>query len=87
MAEDAHLPPEGSGFSSVAMAQNARSKEAVDQILSEAVPAGAKILKPAEDVFWVGYSGHFVDPDGYPQEIAWNPGFEIFEDRSIKLPD
>ena len=35
LAEDAKLPGGGSGFGGVAMAQNARSKEEVDQILAE----------------------------------------------------
>jgi predicted lactoylglutathione lyase len=87
LAEDAKLPGGGSGFGGVAMAQNARSKEEVDQILAEAVAAGGKLLKPAEEVFWGGYSGYFADPDGNPWEIAWNPSFEILEDGSIRLPD
>jgi hypothetical protein len=87
LAEDARLPPEGSGFGGFALAQNVRSKQEVDRILAAAVAAGAKLLKPAEDVFWGGYSGYFSDPDGYPWEIAWNPGFEISEDGSIRLPD
>jgi len=87
LAEDAHLSPDGSGFGGVALSQNARSREEVDRILAEAVAAGAKLLKPAEEVFWGGYSGYFADPDGYPWEIAWNPGFEILDDGSIKLPD
>ncbi len=87
LAEDAKLPPEGSGFCGVALAQNVRSKEEVDRVLAEAVVAGATLLKAAQDVFWGGYSGYFADPDGYPWEIAWNPGFEILEDGSIKLPD
>ncbi len=87
LAEDAQLSPDGSGFGGVALAQNARSKEEVDRILAEAVAAGAKLLKPTQDVFWGGYSGYFADPDGFPWEIARNPGFEILDDGSIKLPD
>lgn len=87
LAEDARLPSDGSGFGGFALAQNVRSKQEVDRILAEAVAAGAKLLKPAEDVFWGGYSGYFADPDGHPWEIAWNPGFKILQDGSIKLPD
>ena len=35
--------------------------------------AGAEIVKPAQDVFWGGYSGYFRDPDGHVWEIVWNP--------------
>jgi uncharacterized glyoxalase superfamily protein PhnB len=64
-----------------------RSREEVDSVLAEAVAAGAKLLKPAQDVFWGGYSGYFSDPDGFPWEIAWNPHFPMAEDGSIRIPD
>ena len=77
---------EGSGFSGVALAQNTRSRDEVDEILEEAEAAGGKILKPAENTFWGGYAGYFSDPDGHIWEIAWNPFWQIKEDGSIKLP-
>ena len=86
LAEDACLPSEGSGFGGITLAQNVRSEEAVDQLLAEAEQAGARILKPAQRVFWGGYCGYFADPDGYPWEVAWNPGFEILPDGSLRLP-
>jgi uncharacterized protein len=44
------------------------------------------LLKPAQEAFWVGYSGYFADPDNFPWEVAWNPSFPIAEDGSIGLP-
>ncbi len=38
-------------------------------MLEEAERAGARILKPAKDTFWGGYSGYFADPDGHPTVI------------------
>jgi uncharacterized glyoxalase superfamily protein PhnB len=32
-------------------------------------PAGARIIKKAQKIFWDGYSGYFADPDGYPNQI------------------
>ena len=87
LAEDAGVPEAGSGFRGFALAYNARSKEDVDAVLDEAVAAGATLVKPAEDVFWGGYSGYFADPDGFLWEVAWNPFFPIGEDGSITLPD
>ncbi len=87
LAEDAKLPPgEPGGFGGFTLAHNARSREEVDEILSEAAAAGAKILKPAEDVFWGGYSGYFADPDGHPWEVAWNPFFPLRENGTLALP-
>ena len=77
LADDVGIDTEGSGFSGVTLAHNVRSREEVDTMLAVAVAAGAKLVKPAEDVFWGGYSGYFSDPDGYLWEIAWNPHFWI----------
>lgn len=77
LAEDARVPAEGSGFAGLTLAHNVRSKEAVDEILQQAVTAGATIVKPAEDAFWGGYSGYFADPDGHLWEVAWNPYFPL----------
>jgi hypothetical protein len=73
LAEDAKVPNEGSGFGGFSLAHNRPSKDAVDATLNEAVAAGGRLVKPAEDVFWGGYSGYFADPDGFLWEVAWNP--------------
>jgi len=86
LAEDAQLPPGDPGFSGVTIAHNARTKEEVDALLDEAEQAGATILKPAQDVFWGGYSGYFADPDGHAWEVAWNPFFEIDGDGNVIMP-
>jgi uncharacterized protein len=85
LAADAKLPAEGSGFGGVTLAYCARSREEVDAVLAEAAAAGATILKPAQDVFWGGYSGYFADPDGHPWEVAWNPEWTIAADGSVRL--
>lgn len=87
LAEDAGVSAERSGFYGFSLAYNARTREEVDAVLAEAVAKGAQLVKPAEDVFWGGYSGYFSDPDGFLWEVAWNPGFAIGEDGSITLPD
>ncbi|MDR3500098.1 MAG: VOC family protein [Parvibaculum sp.] len=86
LAEDAGLADAGSGFGGIALAQNMRTQEAVDQLMAEAERAGARIVKPAQKVFWGGYSGYFADPDGHLWEIAWNPGFALDADGSLRLP-
>jgi uncharacterized protein len=77
LAEDAGIEDTGGSFGGIALAYNARSKADVDAALAEAKQAGARILKPAHDVFWGGYSGYFADPDGHVWEVAWNPGWTI----------
>jgi catechol 2,3-dioxygenase-like lactoylglutathione lyase family enzyme len=85
LAADARLPDGGATFSGIALAYNTRSREEVDRTLAEAEAAGATILKPAEDAFWGGYCGYFADPDGHPWEVAWNPGWTMLEDGSVRL--
>jgi catechol 2,3-dioxygenase-like lactoylglutathione lyase family enzyme len=73
LAEDATVPAEGSGFAGFALAHNVESEEQVRAVLQQAVDAGATLVKPAQKVFWGGYSGYFADPDGHLWEVAHNP--------------
>lgn len=59
------------------MAHNVASREEVDAVLAEAEAAGARIIKPAAETFWGGYSGYFADPDGFQWEIATGSGLPI----------
>lgn len=77
LAEDAAVSQEGSGFRGVTLAHNVKSKEEVNSVISQAIGAGATLVKEAQDVFWGGYSGYFSDLDGHLWEIAWNPHFWI----------
>jgi len=87
LAEDAMLPDDAPGakFGGIALAYNGRDKLEVDRVLAEAKAAGATILKPAQDVFWGGYSGYFADLDGYPWEVAFNPHWPLEADGSLKM--
>jgi uncharacterized protein len=87
LAKDANVAPDGQGFSGISLAYNARTRAEVDSVLEAAVAAGAKLIKPAKEAFWGGYSGYFSDPDGFLWEVAWNPSFAIAEDGSVRLPD
>jgi len=73
------------GFSGVTLAHNTRSKADVDELLKKAVSLGATLEKPAQDVFWGGYSGYFSDPDGYLWEIAYGDCWEFNEDGSLVI--
>lgn len=85
LAKDANVSAEGGGFTGFSLAYNARSREEVDSVLAEAVNAGAKLLKPAQEAFWGGYSGYFADPDDFLWEVAWNPFFPIAENGAIQI--
>jgi uncharacterized protein len=87
LAKDSNVAWDGQGFAGLTIAYNARNREEVDEVITEAKAAGAKVLKPAQEAFWGGYSGYFSDPDGFPWEVAWNPYFSIADDGSLRLPD
>ena len=87
LAKDANVDASGDGFRGFSLAFNARNREEVDAVLTEAKNVGAKILKPAQEAFWGGYSGYFADPDGFLWEVAWNPFFPIAADGAIQIPD
>lgn len=70
LAEDATVADDGGGFSGVTLAHNVASERAVDAVLAEAAAAGGRIVKPAQDTFWGGYSGYFADPDDHLWEVA-----------------
>jgi uncharacterized glyoxalase superfamily protein PhnB len=87
LAKDANIAESGQGFGGIALAYNARSREEVNAVLAEAEAAGARLLRPAQEAFWGGYSGYFSDPDGFPWEVSWNPSFPLAEDGSLRLPN
>ncbi len=86
LAEDAGVSDSGEGFRAVSLAINLESKEAVDRALAFAETCGGKLVQPAREVFWGGYSGYFADPDGHLWEIAYNPIFKLDENGRMPLP-
>jgi len=87
LAEDISpdFPAKRARFPGITLAHNTRTKEEVDEILSDVEAAGGKIEKPAQKTFWGGYSGYFSDPDGYIWEVAWAEAWEFNEDGSLVI--
>jgi len=77
LAKDAHVSAERSGFHGVALAINLASEAEVDAAFEHIESIGTVILKPAEHVFWGGYSGYFADPDAHAWELAYNPHWPL----------
>jgi uncharacterized glyoxalase superfamily protein PhnB len=77
LAEDATVSPEGSGFESFTLAHNVHSEKEVDEVVAQAIGAGATLVKKPQKVFWGGYSGYFKDLDGHLWEVAYNPLFWV----------
>lgn len=77
LAEDATVSFEGGGFESFTLSHNVSSEQDVDDVVSQAVKAGATLVKEPQKAFWGGYSGYFKDLDGHLWEVAYNPLFWV----------
>jgi catechol 2,3-dioxygenase-like lactoylglutathione lyase family enzyme len=87
LAEDAGLSPGRSGeWGGITLSQNVPTKAEVDAALQRAQQAGGRISRAAQEVFWGGYSGYFLDPDGHAWEIAYNPHWGLTPDGRVVLP-
>lgn len=82
---DENNPPGKSGFSGITLAYNGKSVEEVDEVMKKAEAAGGKIVKPAQKVFWGGYSGYFTDPDGYYWEVAYGEMWQFDENDMLVI--
>lgn len=77
LAEDAQVASEGNGFAGFSLVHNVPSENEVDEVVGQAVAAGATLVKKPQKVFWGGYSGYFKDLDGHLWEVAHNPLFWV----------
>lgn len=73
LARDMGLTEAELGTGGMTLACNTRTRDEVAQVMAQAEAAGARILRPAHDVFWGGHIGYFADPDGHVWEVAFNP--------------
>lgn len=72
------------GTGGMTLGYNTRTREEVAQVLDRAKAAGARILKPAHDVFWGGHIGYFADPDGHIWEVAFNPYSPLSQEGAFR---
>lgn len=85
LAADAQQPDTAAGFAGITFSLNAKNESEVDAILVEVVKAGGTLVKPAQKVYWGGYSGYFKDLDGHLFEVAFNPFWELDEEDNLKI--
>lgn len=85
LAADATVKNTGAEFAGLTLSHNAKSEKEVDEILALVQQLGATIVKPAQKVFWGGYSGYFKDLDEHLFEVAYNPFWEFDGQGNLKL--
>lgn len=84
LARDMGLSVVELGTGGMTLGYNTRTREEVAQVLDRASAAGARVLKPAHDVFWGGHIGYFADPDGHIWEVAFNPFAPLSQDGAFR---
>jgi catechol 2,3-dioxygenase-like lactoylglutathione lyase family enzyme len=89
LADDATVPnsPKPPAFRGMTLSRMCGSDQEVDAVLTHALSIGAKLLKPAANTFYGGYSGYFADPDGHAWEVVRAPGFTFLPDGRAVAPD
>lgn len=75
IAHDATVPESGRSPTEFTIGHNVACEAEVDEVMAEAVKAGARVVKPAQKTFWGGYAGYFQDPDDHLWEVVYNPAF------------
>lgn len=73
LAYDAGISATPRSPTEFSLGHNVGSREEVDAVMAQAERAGARVVKPAQETFWGGYLGYFMDPDDHLWEIVWNP--------------
>jgi uncharacterized glyoxalase superfamily protein PhnB len=77
LAKDANIASDGQGFEGFTLSHNVETEAEVNEVIENAIAAGATLIKKPQKVFWGGYSGYFKDLDGHLWEVAHNPFFWI----------
>lgn len=74
------------GVTGLTLSHNVERREDVTSTIEEMVAAGATVLKPAQDGAFGGiFHGHVADPNGVVWEIAYNPGWQVADDGTVRL--
>ncbi len=73
IAHDAGIAEGVRSATEFTLGHNVRSASEVDDVMRQAIAAGATLVKAAQPTFWGGYAGYFQDPDGHLWEVVFNP--------------
>lgn len=73
LAADAQVDGNAPAYKGFTLAYNLGSEQEVNDLMEKLAAAGVKVVKPAEKVFWGGYSGYIADVENNLWEIAYNP--------------
>ena len=86
LALDSGIDDDGARWGGITLAHNVGAREEVNSVIELARSNGAEITREPAETFYGGYAGVFRDLDGHAWEIAYNPGFGLNDDGSVRLP-
>ncbi|MDP8956941.1 MAG: VOC family protein [Actinomycetota bacterium] len=86
ISHDAGIPEAPRSPTEFTIGHNVGSRQAVDEVMAQALEAGATIVKSAHETFWGGYAGYFQDPDDHLWEVVWNPEMHADDERRDGRP-
>lgn len=72
------------GTGRVSFAHNVDSAAEVDASVDRVEAAGGTVLKAPQETFF-GYHAYVADPDGFRWEIAYNPGWSVTDDGTVRI--
>ncbi len=75
----------GDSYGGITLAHNVATKPEVEEVMTTAERAGARIVKAAHTAEWGGTVGYFADPDGHLWEVAHNPFWKLEADGRVTL--
>lgn len=82
---DLQLPGVQPAPSGLTLSHNVDGPAEVDEVITQAVSAGATLLKSPQRADFGGYHGHFADPNGVVWEVCHNPGWHVDADGTVRI--
>jgi catechol 2,3-dioxygenase-like lactoylglutathione lyase family enzyme len=82
---DLELPDAQPAPAGLTLSHNVDGPAEVDEVITQAVSAGATLLKPPQRADFGGYHGHFADPNGVVWEVCHNPGLRVDDDGTVRI--
>ena len=76
IAHDTGLATSPASPGNTMLGHNVSSPEEVDAVMAQAMRAGARLVKPAQQTFYGAYAGCFIDTEHHLWEVVHNPAFD-----------
>ena len=69
----------------LSLSHNVDGPAEVDEVVTQLLSAGGRLLQKPQRAAFGGYHGHVADPNGVIWEICHNPGWRVEDDGTVRL--